>query len=85
MSTLKELMAQKQEIEIQITEVAKTERREAMAQIKDLMELHHIPVVKLEKEVKKVAAKWKDPTSDKEWSGRGRTPLWFNEATAVPL
>ena len=85
MSTLKELMAQKQTIESQITEVTKTERKEALMQIKELMTLHNIPVVKLEKEVKKVAAKWKDPASDKEWSGRGRTPLWFNEATAVPL
>jgi hypothetical protein len=27
--------------------------------------------------VKKIAAQYKDPNSDKTWSGRGRRPAWF--------
>ena len=34
------------------------------------------------KPVKKVAYKWKDPVSGKEWTGRGRTPAFILEAKA---
>ena len=34
------------------------------------------------KVVKKVAPKWKDPLSDKTWTGRGRTPAFILEAKA---
>lgn len=85
MSQLKELIAQKHALESQITEVSKNERKDALVQIRELMTLHNIPEVKLEKTTVKVAPKWKDPVSGKEWTGRGRSPLWFNEATAIAL
>ena len=66
----------------QIAEVTKTERKEAIAQIKAIMAAFDITEIKLEKAVKKVAAKFKDPVSGKEWSGRGRTPVVFRDAKA---
>ncbi len=86
--SLTELIAQKQAIENQIAEVVKTERKEAISTVKTLMVQFSITADELTKNVKptkKVAPKWKDPVSGKEWTGRGRTPLWFNEATAIAL
>ena len=86
--SLTELIAQKQAIENQIAEVVKTERKEALQTVKTLMAQFSITTDELTKNVKptkKVAPKWKDPVSGKEWTGRGRTPLWFNEATAIAL
>ncbi len=86
--SLTELIAQKQAIENQIAEVVKTERKEALQTVKTLMVQFSITADELTKNVKptkKVAPKWKDPVSGKEWTGRGRTPLWFNEATAIAL
>ena len=86
--SLTELIAQKQAIKNQIAEVVKTERKEAISTVKTLMVQFSITADELTKNVKptkKVAPKWKDPVSGKEWTGRGRTPLWFNEATAIAL
>ena len=87
MSNLSELIAQKQGIEAAIAEVIKTERKEALQTVKTLMIQFSITADELVKNkiTKKVAPKWKDPVSGKEWSGRGRSPLWFNEATAIAL
>lgn len=90
MSKLQELIVQKQELETQIAEVVKTERKEAIQTVKMLMlqftitadELTKLTAVKV---VNKVAPKWKDPVTGKEWSGRGRTPVWHNEATSIAL
>ena len=86
--SLTELIAQKQAIENQIAEVVKTERKEAISTVKTLMVQFSITTDELTKNVKptkKVAPKWKDPVSGKEWTGRGRTPLWHNEATSIAL
>lgn len=87
MSKLQELIVQKQELETQIAEVVKTERKEAIQTVKMLMlqftitadELTKLTAVKV---VNKVAPKWKDPVSGKEWTGRGRTPAFILEAKA---
>ena len=90
MSNLSELIAQKQGIEAAIAEVIKTERKEAIQTVKTLMlqftitadELNKLTAVKV---VNKVAPKWKDPVSGKEWTGRGRSPLWYQKDTAIAL
>ena len=87
MSKLQELIVQKQELETQIAEVVKTERKEAIQTVKMLMlqftitadELTKLTAAKV---INKVAPKWKDPVSGKEWSGRGRTPKVFADAKA---
>jgi DNA-binding protein H-NS len=83
--SLTELIAQKQAIENQIAEVVKTERKEAISTVKTLMVQFSITADELNKNVKptkKVAPKWKDPVSGKEWTGRGRTPAFVLEAKA---
>ena len=83
--SLTELIAQKQVIENQIAEVTKTERKEALQTVKTLMVQFSITTDELTKNVKptkKVAPKWKDPVSGKEWSGRGRSPKVFADAKA---
>lgn len=85
--SLTELIAQKQAIESQIAEVTKTERKDAVATVKTLMVQFSITTDELTKNTavkatKKVAPKWKDPVSGKEWSGRGRTPAFILEAKA---
>lgn len=88
--SLTELIAQKQAIDNQIAEATKSERKEALQTVKTLMVQFSITAddlskVTTTKAVKKVAAKWKDPASDKQWTGRGRTPLWYDAATAIAL
>ena len=89
--SLTELIAQKQAIENQIAEVVKAERKEALQTVKTLMTQFTITPDELTKitaakaPTKKVAPKWKDPLSDKTWTGRGRTPIWHNEATSIAL
>lgn len=82
--SLTELIAQKQAIENQIAEVVKTERKEAINTVKTLMVQFSITADELAKNkvTKKVAPKWKDPVSGKEWTGRGRTPKVFADAKA---
>ena len=85
--SLTELIAQKQAIENQIAEVVKTERKEALQTVKTLMAQFSITTDELTKNTavktgKKVAPKWKDPVSGKEWTGRGRTPAFILEAKA---
>ena len=83
--SLTELIAQKQAIENQIAEVTKTERKDAINTVKTLMAQFSITTDELTKNVKptnKVAPKWKDPVSGKEWSGRGRSPAFILEAKA---
>ena len=88
--SLTELIAQKQAIESQIAEVVKTERKDAVAMVKTLMSQFSITADELTKHtavkvVNKVAPKWKDPVSGKEWTGRGRSPLWYDANTAIAL
>jgi DNA-binding protein H-NS len=88
--SLVDLIAQKQALEDQIAQTIKTERVQAVETVKTLMEQFSItakelPKVKAVKATKKVAPKYKDPASDKTWSGRGIKPKWFDEATAVAL
>ena len=85
--SLTELITQKQAIENQIAEVIKTERKEAIQTVKLLMLQFTITADEIykftaTKPVKKVAPKWKDPVTGKEWTGRGRTPAFILEAKA---
>lgn len=86
MSTLQELHAQKELIEKQIVEAQKAERKEAITQIHALMTQHSIKEMFL-KEPIKVAPKWQDPLTGKQWTGRGRSPSWYlaSPATAIKL
>lgn len=87
---LNNLLDQQAELSKQIAELKKTNRKNAVEQVKNLMAQYDITVEDLAKKTSsaagtKVPPKWQDPVSGAKWTGRGRTPVWFDEATAIKL
>ena len=86
---LAELLKQKEALEAQIAEVRQSELAEAISTVKSLIAAHGLTVedlfgtikrgrkVDAPREKSKVAAKYRDPISGKEWSGRGLAPKWL--------
>jgi DNA-binding protein H-NS len=88
MTALKDLIAQKEALEAQISEQRRKELSEAIAQVKALVDANNLTADDIfgstarrskssEKSVSKVAAKYRDPISGKTWSGRGLAPKWL--------
>ena len=87
MSTLKELIAQKEALEKQIEETRQAELSESVNKIRALISEYGLTqddifgntraVKKAIPEASRVAAKYRDPISGKEWSGRGLAPKWL--------
>ena len=88
MTTLQDLIAQKEALEAQIAAQRQSELAEAIAQVKSLVEAHGLTAADVfgsgarrakaaEKVTNKVAAKYRDPVSGKTWSGRGLAPKWL--------
>lgn len=87
---LNDLIDQQAKLAKKIAELKKNNRKEALEQVKNLMAQYDITVEDLAKKTSsaagtKVSPKWQDPVSGAKWTGRGRTPAWFNEATAIKL
>jgi DNA-binding protein H-NS len=89
MATLQELIAQKEALELQIQEQRKSDLAYAVASVKALIAeygLTHEDIFGSASASKKgkgtgtkakVAAKYRDHESGKEWSGRGIAPKWL--------
>ena len=87
MTTLKDLMAQREAIEKQITDLRQSEIADSVAKVRALIAEHGLTqsdifggaakVRKVKDAGSKVAAKYRDPISGKEWSGRGLAPKWL--------
>ena len=87
MATLQELIAQKEALDKLIQDTRQTELAGAINKVKSLVAefgLTQADVFGLTREPKKtksagvkVAAKYRDPVSGKEWSGRGLAPKWM--------
>jgi len=86
MSKLKELIAQQEALSKQIEEVRQQERSEGISKALALITEYQLTqqdlfggagAAKKVKAVSKVAAKYRDPMSGKEWSGRGVSPKWL--------
>ncbi len=89
MATLKELIAQKEALEQQIAETRQAELSEAVGKVRALIAEHGLTQQdifggaraskndKSEGVKAKVPAKYRDPVSGKEWSGRGLAPKWL--------
>jgi DNA-binding protein H-NS len=87
MATLQELIAQKEALEKLIQDTRQTELAEAISQVKGLITSFGLTqedifgasrgTKKVKAEGSKVAAKYRDPVSGKEWSGRGLAPKWL--------
>ncbi len=91
MANLKELLAQKAQIEKQIDEAARNERAEAVAKVKALMAEYGLSVADLgsrgtAKTARsaggKVPAKYRNTATGETWSGRGLRPNWLKAALA---
>ena len=87
---LNDLITQQAELAKKIAELKKNNRKEAVEQVKSLMAQYDITLEDLAKKTSaaagtKVPPKWQDPVSGAKWTGRGRTPAWFNEETAIKL
>lgn len=87
MATLQELIAQKEALDKLIHDTRQTELADAINKVKSLIAefgLTQTDVFGMARESKKaksggtkVAAKYRDPVSGKEWSGRGLAPKWM--------
>lgn len=93
MATLQELLAQQAEIAKKIVEIQRTERANAIAQVKALMAEHGLTAADLAgsaparaegeaKPVSKVAAKYRNAATGESWTGRGLRPRWLKAALA---
>jgi DNA-binding protein H-NS len=87
MATLQELIAQKDALDKLIQEQRQTELAEAVGKVRGLIADFGLTQEdifggarapkKVKAEGSKVAAKYRDPVSGKEWSGRGLAPKWL--------
>lgn len=90
MSTLKELLEQEAQLQKQIAEARQKERGQAIATTLELIKIHQLTKVDLfgaakspSKQIKsadKKKAQYKDPATDKTWTGHGRTPDWIKNS-----
>ena len=93
MTSLSELLAQRAELEKQISQTQRAERESALNQIRELMNQYGLSAADLsgrsaQKAPRgagtgaKVAAKYRDARSGESWSGRGLQPRWLKAALA---
>ena len=92
MSTLKELLDRKAELDREIESTRRQEKADAIAQVKALMQEHGLSLSDLsfksaQRPVAgkgaKVAAKYRNAATGETWSGRGLQPKWLKAAVAA--
>jgi DNA-binding protein H-NS len=94
-ASLKEMLAQKAELERQIEEASAKGKADAIVQIRALMDDHGLTMRDLGGQERagraaksktstgaKVAAKYRNQASGETWSGRGLQPRWLKAALA---
>ena len=87
MATLQDLIAQKEALEKLIQDTRQAETAEAIGKVRSLITEFGLTQAdifgsgraakKNKPEGSKVAAKYRDPFTGKEWSGRGLQPKWL--------
>lgn len=84
MSTLQELLAQREALESQIEEIRSTERNSALNQAKELIQTFGLTSEELfggsqrkKKTIQAVTPKYRHPETGATWSGRGKPPTWI--------
>ena len=93
MTTLKEMIAQKEALELQIKEATSKGRADAIEQVKALMQENGLKLSDLStgrtttakpksSGGAKVAAKYRNASTGESWSGRGLQPRWLKAALA---
>lgn len=96
MPKLQDLLAKKAELEKQIDETRRQEKADAVARVRALMAEHGLTAADLsgrgassgksgakgQTPGRKVAPKYRDPSTGDTWSGRGLQPKWLRAAIA---
>lgn len=89
MTTLQELIQQRDALNVQIAEMQQALRAEALAEIRATMREFQIRIEDLGSAGKsdrrtkmKSAPKYRNPETGKTWSGRGKRPQWIHDALA---
>ena len=81
MTSLQELLAQKEALEQQISQLRKAERTDALQNARSLIETYDLTVDELfgkqKSATKAVAVKYRNPETGETWTGRGRAPRWL--------
>lgn len=87
MTTLKELLAQRQQLDDQIEKTRVAELNGAISQIRDLITQYDLKASDIfpaagsrgpaRKARSTVAPKYRDSVTGKEWTGRGKPPKWI--------
>ena len=86
MSSIQDLIAQRETLDKQITELRQQQRSDAISKAQALIKDFELTQQDLfggargaqkVKAVSKVAAKYRDPVTGNEWSGRGLPPKWL--------
>ena len=90
MASLQELLAQKAEIDRQISDARRQERSDAISKVRQLMAEHGLTATDLAGKSsgprtssasgRKVAAKYRNPSTGQTWTGRGLKPKWLAAA-----
>lgn len=87
MQSYKQLQDQIKQLQKQADDLRKKELSDAINKIKSIMNEYNITIndLGLSSRKKRTAKKtrvikplYKDPVSGKTWSGRGRSPVWFD-------
>ena len=89
MTTLQDLVTQRETLDKQISELQKVEAANAIKQAQQLIKLYGLTeqdifgnirvAVKEKKQKSDVEAKYRDPATAKEWTGRGLAPKWIRD------
>jgi len=91
MSTLQDLLAQREALDRQIEETRRNARKDAIAKVTALVNEFGLSAADVfggapraagrpasAQAGKKVAPKYRDPATGKTWTGRGRAPTWLD-------
>lgn len=85
MSSYKELLAQRDELERQIQAVRQRESADAIAKVRALIEEYGLTSKDIFAPARtstgsgKVAAKYRNPQTNETWTGRGKAPKWIQD------
>ena len=91
----KELLAQREALELAISQARQNEVSSAVAKVRELVAEYSLtaqdifPVraskSAIAKAVSKVAAKYRDPATGQTWTGRGKAPKWIEGQDRAPF
>jgi DNA-binding protein H-NS len=85
MASYKDLLLQRKKLDAEIEKLREAERETVIEEIREKLIHYQISIEEIgnKKKVKgtraAVSAKYRDPRSGKEWSGRGKPPNWIKD------